>query len=257
MRGDAAIEALAKESPGWADRLHRVNIDVTDPLSVTAAKDAVSTLCRARRCPLYGIVNNAGVGLASDDMEAVLDVNTLGVKRVCDAFIPLLPDSGRVVNVSSASGPVFVSQCTPQQQLFFQDSCATWNDIQRLLDDVQLHAGDAGYFRALGLGEPNPYGLSKACVNLYTLVLAREHPRLCINACTPGYIETDLTRPQAAQRGATPAELGMKAPQCGTVATLFLLMGAPSGSGHYYGSDAKRSPMDRYRAPGSPEFGSS
>ena len=212
------------------------------------------------------LVNNAGTievmpidGLSEPMLERVFAVNTFAAMRLIKHARPVFSQqkSGRVVNVSSASGPVFVSQCTPQQQLFFQDSCATWNDIQRLLDDVQLHAGDAGYFRALGLGEPNPYGLSKACVNLYTLVLAREHPRLCINACTPGYIETDLTRPQAAQRGATPAELGMKAPQCGTVATLFLLMGAPSGSGHYYGSDAKRSPMDRYRAPGSPEFGSS
>lgn len=24
--------------------------------------------------------------------------------------------------------------------------------------------------------------------------------------------------------------------------------------GHYYGSDAKRSPLDRYRAPGDPEY---
>ena len=26
------------------------------------------------------------------------------------------------------------------------------------------------------------------------------------------------------------------------------------GSGHYYGSDAKRSPLDRYRSPGSPPY---
>ena len=109
-------------------------------------------------------------------------------------------------------------------------------------------------FSALGLGEANAYGFSKACVNLYTLMLARQNPQLCINACTPGYIETDLTRPQAIKRGVSPADLGMKSPLHGTAATLFLLFGAPHGSGHYYGSDARRSPLDRYRAPGSPEY---
>ena len=107
---------------------------------------------------------------------------------------------------------------------------------------------------ALGLGELNPYGFSKACASLYTLWLARQHPGLLINACTPGYIETDLTRPAAQGRGLSPADLGMKPPEQGTVAILFLLFGEPRGSGNYYGSDARRSPLDRYRAPGSPEY---
>ena len=41
------------------------------------------------------------------------------------------------------------------------------------------------------------------------------------------------------------------------VAPLFLLFGSSQGSGHYYGSDARRSPLDRYRAPGSPEYSDS
>ena len=28
----------------------------------------------------------------------------------------------------------------------------------------------------------------------------------------------------------------------------------PPGQGYYYGSDAKRSPMHKYRSPGSPEY---
>ena len=46
----------------------------------------------------------------------------------------------------------------------------------------------------------------------------------------------------------------MKSPEHGTVSILFLLVGEPQGSGHYYGSDARRSPLDRYRAPGSPAY---
>ena len=127
-------------------------------------------------------------------------------------------------------------------------------DIQGLIDDVLSTQGDPERFRALGLGDINAYGLSKACVSLYTLALARNNPRLYINACTPGYIETDLTRPQARMRGVSPAELGMKSPAHGTVSIMSLLFDAPRGSGHYYGSDARRSPLDHYRAPGSAEY---
>jgi NAD(P)-dependent dehydrogenase (short-subunit alcohol dehydrogenase family) len=199
-------------------------------------------------------VNNAGIGLGSIDIATVVNVNTLGVKRVCEAFLPLLEDGGRIVNVSSASAPNFVSQCSPRMQAFFQDPTIEWPAIQDLIDKVLDLDGEPEACRSLGLGDISAYGLSKACASLYTVMLAREHPQLIINACTPGYIETDLTRPSAEARGAAPADLGMKPPSQGTAATLFLLFGQPRGSGHYYGSDAKRSPLDRYRAPGDPEY---
>merc|ERR1711974_286115 len=82
-----------------------------------------------------------------------------------------------------------------------------------------------------------PYGLSKACLNAYTLLLAREQPELRVNAMTPGYIDTDITRGM----GAT------KSPEEGTKAALHCLMGDLEGNGRYYGSDAVRSPLDRYR----------
>ena len=250
-RGRSAAAALCEQDPVWRDRLDVLQIDVCDAASVAAAADAVG---ESGRPSLFGLVNNAGIGLGSSDMAAVIDVNALGVKRVCDAFLPLLGEGGRVVNVSSAAGPRFVSQCTPARQAFFQDPNVSWSDIKSLLAQAVANADDAQGFAALGLGEINAYGLSKACTSLYTLLLAREHPHLCINACTPGYIETDLTRPVAERRRVAPAELGMKPPDEGTRATLFLLFGKPHGSGHYYGSDALRSPLDRYRAPGSPEY---
>jgi NAD(P)-dependent dehydrogenase (short-subunit alcohol dehydrogenase family) len=115
-------------------------------------------------------------------------------------------------------------------------------------------AGYKAAFARQGLGDGSPYGLSKACANTYTLLLAREHPNLQINACTPGFIATDMTRYYAESEGKSPAELGMKTPAEGARTPLHLLFGKLQGTGHYYGSDAKRSPLDRYRAPGSPEY---
>ncbi len=73
-----------------------------------------------------------------------------------------------------------------------------------------------------------------------------------MNACTPGFIDTDLTRSFSGGRSA--AEMGMKTPAEGARSTLHLLFEQLEGNGRYYGSDSKRSPLDRYRSPGSAEF---
>ena len=88
--------------------------------------------------------------------------------------------------------------------------------------------------------------------NAFTLAFAREHPALHVNACTPGFIETDLTRPYLERSGKSAAEMGMKPPAAGTRAPMYLLFGELDGNARYYGSDAVRSPLDRYRAPGDP-----
>ena len=46
----------------------------------------------------------------------------------------------------------------------------------------------------------------------------------------------------------------MKSPAEGARAPIHLLCGELEGNGRYYGSDAKRSPLDRYREPGSPPY---
>jgi NAD(P)-dependent dehydrogenase (short-subunit alcohol dehydrogenase family) len=126
--------------------------------------------------------------------------------------------------------------------------------LRAFIDECLAIEGGREAFAAKGLGDGNPYGLSKACANSYTMLLAREHPGLRINACTPGFIETDMTRKYALSQGKAPAELGMKPPSAGARAAMFLLFGEPEGNGRYYGSDGQRSPLDRYRAPGDPPF---
>jgi NAD(P)-dependent dehydrogenase (short-subunit alcohol dehydrogenase family) len=161
---------------------------------------------------------------------------------------------GRIVNVTSAAGPSFVATCSPERQRFFLDAQMTWPRLRAFIDECLGMEGDAAAFAAKGLADGSAYGLSKACANTYTMIVAREHPGLRVNACTPGFIETDMTRHFAKSQGKSPAELGMKTPADGARAPMHLLFGSLEGNGHFYGSDAKRSPLDRYRAPGSPEY---
>lgn len=255
-RGDDAVSRLVDGHPSYAGRVERLTIDVASAESVAAA--AASVEARFGRGGLYGVVNNAGIGLGDHSMADVLAVNTHGVHRVCEAFLPLIREDGRVVNVSSAAGPMYVSGCAPERQAAFTSPDSTWADIEGWLETcLRIEAGDgdfgaAGFTPSAGFGVA--YGLSKAALNAYTVALARENPRMTINACTPGYIETDLTRPHAEAQGAAPSDLGMKPPEAGARSPLHLLLGEPGGSGWYFGSDAVRSPLDRYRGPGDPPY---
>jgi NAD(P)-dependent dehydrogenase (short-subunit alcohol dehydrogenase family) len=253
--GTAAIEGLVRQQASWRDRLMLLPLDVASDASVAAAASKLADTLARDHARLYAIVNNAGIGFPAGDIAAVLNVNILGVRRVCDALIPLLdPAAGRIVNIGSAAGPNFVQTCSPERRRFFVDPDVDWPSLQALIDDCIATGSDKAAFAEKGLGNGEPYGLSKACLHSYTMLLARTHPRLRINACSPGFIETDLTRKYAELQGKQPAELGMKPPSAGARAPMFLLFGEPEGNGRYYGSDAVRSPLDRYRSPGDPPY---
>ena len=170
-------------------------LDVSDDASVRAAAEEIKQRYGAESS-LYGIVNNAGVGF-DHSMQRTLDVNTYGAKRVCDAFLPMLQKDGRIANTASASGPNYVSRSSGEERQLLTDPGVTWE----ALDSFMREACENPRGR-------QPYGLSKACLISYTMLMARLHPDLKINAMTPGYILTDITRGMGATK---PPEEGTKA----------------------------------------------
>ena len=251
-KGQQALNSLLDIQPEWKDRLDLIQIDVEQDLSVNSAAEEVVTKFGKTPSPLYAIVNNAGIGDSMLGLNKVLQVNTFGPKRVCDAFIPLLaPSIGRVVNVTSASGPIYLAGSSEEVKKLLTNPDVSWTEIEKFMSEcLKLESERTTDWG----GDWSAYGISKACTNAYSIYLAKKNPNLTINACTPGFIETDLTRPMAESNGKTPAEMGMKSPEEGVSASVFLLMGNPSGSGHYYGSDCVRSPLDKYRSPGDPPY---
>ena len=251
-KGQQALNSLLDIQPEWKDRLDLIQIDVEQDLSVNSAAKEVVTKFGRNPSPLYAILNNAGIGDSMLGLNKVLQVNTFGPKRVCDAFLPLLnPSIGRVVNVTSASGPLYLAGSSNETKKLLTNSDVSWTEIEKFMSEcLKLESERTTDWG----GDWSAYGISKACTNAYSIYLAKKNPNLTINACTPGFIETDLTRPLAESNGKTPAEMGMKSPEEGVSASVFLLMGNPSGSGHYYGSDCVRSPLDKYRSPGDPPY---
>ena len=251
-KGQQALNSLVDRQPEWKDRLDLIQIDVEQDLSVNSAAEEVATKFGRTPSPLYAIVNNAGIGNSMLGLNKILQVNTFGPKRVCDAFLPLLnPSIGRVVNVTSASGPLYLAGSSNETKKLLTNPEVSWTEIEKFMSEcLKLESERTTDWG----GDWSAYGISKACTNAYSIYLAKKNPNLTINACTPGFIETDLTRPMAESNGKTPAEMGMKSPEEGVSASVFLLMGNPSGSGHYYGSDCVRSPLDKYRSPGDPPY---
>jgi len=262
---DAIRQIVEKLGDKIQARLELVQIDVTSDSSVSSAVKSV--LAKHGPEPLYGLVNNAGGN--SDTPRGYLELNTYSVRRVCEAFLPLIQkNKGRIVQISSAAGPSFVSKCSQKNQDTFVNKDVTWTEVEQgfilpflavqedqSLDEEQKKAALASQ----GLGDSS-YGIAKACVNAYTIELARRNPSLLINGCTPGWIQSDLTLPYAKKMGKTPEELGIAPVEKGTVACNYLMMGdleaeiAGYQSGRFYGSDGVRSPLHKYRSPGSEAY---
>ena len=58
-------------------------------------------------------MNNAGTGLGHGATpDVVMNTNLFGPKRVIEGFMPLLSKSGRIVNVGSGAGPMYVARCS-------------------------------------------------------------------------------------------------------------------------------------------------
>lgn len=231
-KGLAAVEKIKASIPSSSTgSIDFIPLDTTSDASVANAVKETLTKCGDEK--LYGIVNNAGIGLNTGQTGDILNTNLFGPKRVCEEFLPLLDmNIGRIVNLGSGSGPMYTSGCSAEdKKMLCSPKSITWEQIEK-------HAKDNlnGY--------SDTYGLSKALVACYTGLLAREHPNLMVSCVTPGFINTQMTEGWGAS----------KTPDQGTMPIRHALFGDLEGSGYYYGSDAIRSPYHFMRNPGEPPY---
>jgi NAD(P)-dependent dehydrogenase (short-subunit alcohol dehydrogenase family) len=85
-------------------------LDVCDDAQITAAAARVADECDGA---IHGLVNNAGIAVAAplgcipiDAFEQQMDVNVTGLLKVTQAFLPLMKEGARLVNMSSMAGKV-------------------------------------------------------------------------------------------------------------------------------------------------------
>jgi len=145
-RKDKDIKALSA-----IENIRGVRLDVTIQADIDAAVATVA----AGGLGLYGIVNNAGVGvmglLAETDeseLDFVFDVNVYGPYRIVRAFAPMIVDSkGRISNISSMAGIL----SPPTYGVYSMSKHA----LESFTDSLAFEMGTVGV--RLSVVEPGPY----------------------------------------------------------------------------------------------------
>jgi len=216
QRLDEAVDSFKKRG---ATNISGLLMDVDDAKSIEAAAGEV----KKTYGKLFGLINNAAIawkGNAFDETVArtTLHTNYYGLKAVCNAFMPLMQEGGRIVNVSSVSGKRALQAMSQQLRQKWLREDLTVAELDRLVEDFTT-AVKEGNWKEKGWPE-SCYGISKAAVTVYTRILARDNkiPGLLINAAHPGYVNTDMTSHKGilspAEGAITPTHLALLPADC-------------------------------------------
>ncbi|MCJ1462656.1 hypothetical protein MMC07_001259 [Pseudocyphellaria aurata] len=202
---DLGIQPFSKET-----LIKYPKLEICDSASIKSLADSI----RKDYGALDVLINNAGIcldGNSSAEIKQTLDVNYRATLEMCQLFIPLLKRTGRIVNVSS------ISSTLDQFGEKIQERFRTTRSLQDLEDLIANYekCEDDGTAHENGW-RARAYGVSKAAMNSFSAVLARENPGLLINSCCPGWVLTDMgsrvgTPTKTAADGAKiPIRLGFK-----------------------------------------------
>ena len=166
-----------------------VRLDVTDSATIAAAVVQI----QASGTQLDVLVNNAGVLLEREGVELAgiigptLEVNVNGVMAVTEMLQHLVRDGGQIINISSGAGTRATGKLGSEVRAQLEaagDGHALRDAISRLCHEAAALPHEPG--------DTPIYALSKVWLNFYTQLLARDVPRLRVNACSPGFCRTEI-----------------------------------------------------------------
>jgi NAD(P)-dependent dehydrogenase (short-subunit alcohol dehydrogenase family) len=175
-RDQKKLEALQKVIEQQGGQAVSVLCDLSDIASARRAAAKITAL----RLPLAGLVNNAGIfqmrpTKSTQGWDMTFATDHLGPFALTEALLPSLPDGANVVFVASG---VEDPERKPAVAAGFRGG--------RYMSAEASARGEWAAGGAKGVGY-DAYATSKQCMLAAALELARENPRLHINAVEPGF----------------------------------------------------------------------
>lgn len=174
-RSHGKLNEIKNEVERRGGRAVPIFCDVSDLASVRRAAEEILAL----RLPLVGMLNNAGVQNPRVTKNAAgwdltFATNHLGPFALTEALVPYLEDGANVVFVGSATED---PERGPARRAGFRGGRY-----------ISAEASARGVWKPGGSSKPgmDAYATSKQCNIVTALALAREHPRLHVNAVEPG-----------------------------------------------------------------------
>ena len=178
-----------------AAQLQAQNLDVRAAVLDVAAPQSIAAFARhiEGEPPIDALVNNAGASLPGFDAqvaETTIDNNYRGAVRVTDAVRASLAPDANIVMVSSGMGEL--SHFSPALQKRLLANSLSRAEIEALAQEF-VSAVARGPHAAQGFPS-NAYSVSKALMNAFTRVLARELSESSrrVNAVCPGWVKTRM-----------------------------------------------------------------
>jgi carbonyl reductase 1 len=220
--GKKAVSDLKSELPMMTCKdLRFYQLDISSVDTINRLKDYILK----EHGGLDILVNNAAIAYKqastapfSEQADETMKINFFGTKNVCDILFPILKSHARVVNVSSQAG--LLKQITSEElKSKFLSPTLTVDELSSLLKKF-VELAQTGSHQQQGYSN-SAYGMSKIGVTALTKIQQRnfdksDKPDIVVNACCPGYVNTDMTSHKGhlePQQGAeTPVYLALLPP---------------------------------------------
>ncbi|VDD93848.1 unnamed protein product [Enterobius vermicularis] len=202
--GEAALKKVLEElGQKRQSEVKFHQLDITDKSSIQKLADYLNK----EHDGLDVLVNNAGFAFkhaatepAEEQARVTIGVNYEGTKQVCDILFPLIRTGGsnfvivdRVVNVASQMGLLLHGRYSEEIITKMSNPSITVAEIEQFCKDyikacVDNKRKERGY-------PESAYCVSKTAVSVLTFIQARElkSRNIVVNACCPGYVNTDMT----------------------------------------------------------------
>jgi len=166
------------------------------PIKLDISNEGSIKECLSKIDSLDVLINNAGAQSIGQKQTNevymnVLNVNYRGTLRMCEEALPKLKKGGRIVNMSSVACKLdqYSNQIQERFRRAFTD--LTLQQLDELVVEYET-AFKNGTEKKSGWPVEKPYCISKAAVNAFTAILARQNPDYLINCCCPGWVNTDM-----------------------------------------------------------------